>query len=139
MAHNICFDCAACETERCPRRGTNLEGVDYGCLNFTKLPIVSNPDKLPTKCGECRFLFQKPRKDAKNKSYVNCGAVASLVVQIKPTANCPYFKPLRKRQFFKRLKRNANRKPSVRGKYDKKNGRGFTNRGYEQGANDWER
>lgn len=106
---SICFDCAACETDRCPRRGDDLNVVEYGCLNFIKLPVINNPEKHATRCGECRFLFQKPRKDAKNKSYVQCGAVSSIVRRIKPSLNCPYFKPLRKKQLFRRKKRSAKR------------------------------
>ncbi len=118
---NICMDCAACNTDRCPRKGDDLEKVEFGCLNYTKLPVINNPNKHVTKCGECRFLFQKPRKDAQDKSYVNCGAVASLVKQIKPIPNCPYFKPLRKKQLFKRKKKNSAKKG---GGFDRGNNRG---------------
>lgn len=110
MAH-ICSSCAACQTDRCPYCGEDVSDIDFGCVNYTKLPVINNPNKSATKCGECRFLFQKPRKDAQDKSYINCGAVAAMVRRIKPIPNCPYFKQLRKKQVFKRKKRNMKSRP----------------------------
>lgn len=105
MTH-VCLSCAACQTERCPYCGEDVSDIEYGCVNYTKLPVINNPNKSSTKCGECRFLFQKPRKDAQDKSYINCGAVAAMVRHIKPIPNCPYFKQLRRKQLFKRKKRS---------------------------------
>lgn len=64
----------------------------------------SIPNRRACRCGECRYLFRKARADMNDKSYVNCGAVADKVVQIKPTPDCKNYKPLRKSQYRKRWK-----------------------------------
>lgn len=106
----ICGTCAVFGTGRCPySNGKIPENLEYGCFRYVKILPLHNENQQPSSCGKCRFLFRKAKADMADRSFVMCGCVASLTQKVKPSPNCPHFKPIRKKQAKKRLSKPFNR------------------------------
>ena len=99
----VCESCAFTTTDHCPCNELDSSQLPVlGCYKYEQQSKQYNANRAPSSCGRCRFLFRKPKSEASDHSFIVCGATASMVQRIAPIPNCPFFKPIRKKQLQKR-------------------------------------
>lgn len=114
----LCKTCSGNGQERCPFNKNEIPVViqKYGCAKYIKQPKPYNIAGEKSKCVQCRYLFRKPRGEMRDKSFIVCGAIPSISKRTQPVMNCPYFKPLRKKQLAKRFYKHNNGKNNMSGR-----------------------